>query len=406
MRKKTAPVSKTRPAERIARAGKILGGILMFAALCLSALAQSSLEKELRAANDEWVRYYQAKNWPEALRVLQVQLDLADRLGDREVRAGVLYNFACVRALAGQKTLAIAAVRDAVAAGYTKYESFAADPDFDSLRGDPEFRSILADLKEKYGPRPLEWDRAQSLPPFEAVYDFPQTPELSELRREFSIDDVVAGAADEYDRLRRLTQWVSTRWQHSPNQTASKADPLTILREAQKGGRFICRDYAIVLAGTASAYGMPARVLNLMPRDVETRSEAHSVAEVWLESLKKWVLADGQFGAIGELDGVPLNGVELQAAFAADKPVKCGGGTAACAQWKPFILRNAYFFKFGNDQRAFNRAMTKQLVLIPKGAAEPKKFAGGNEEVFAGAVYISNPDVFYAAPARAAAKKP
>jgi hypothetical protein len=218
------------------------------------------------------------------------------------------------------------------------------------------------------------------------------------MRNEFAMDQVVAGAKDDYEKLRRLTEWASTRWRHSSTQTASKTDPLTILREAKAGGRFICRDYAVVLAGAAKAYGMPARVLNLLPRDVETRSESHSVAEVWLESLQKWVLADGQYGAIGELDGVPLSGLELQAALAADKPVRCVSGAGVCAEWKPFILRNAFYFKIADDQRSYRRDFKRQLVLVPKGAAEPHKFAGGNEEVFKGAVYTSHPGTFYDPP--------
>ena len=371
---------------------------LMIVLCCLPAIAQTSLEDQLRASNEELSLAYSTKNWTEALRILQHMMELADRMGDQQIRAGVLYNKACVLSLAGQKAPAIAAVREAIAAGFTDYAKYESDADFDSLRGDPEFKSVLAGLKAKYGPHPLEWNRGQSPPPFPVTFDDPQAQEFLELRREFAIDDIVAGAKDDYDRLRRLTAWVSTRWQHSPNQMASKGDPVTILREAQKGGRFICRDYAIVLAGVANAFGMPARVLNLLPRDVETRSEAHSVAEVWLEQFHKWVLADGQYGAIGELDGVPLGGIELQAAFAADKPVRCAVGAAVCAEWKPFILRNAYYFKIGDDQRSFHRNIQKQLVLVPKGAPNPRKFAGGNEDVFVGAIYTSNPETFYAPP--------
>ncbi len=49
---------------------------------------------------------------------------------------------------------------------------------------------------------------------------------------------------------------------------------------------------------------------------------------------------------------------------------------------------------------AFNRAFQSQPVLLPKGAPAPRKFAGGNEEVFASAVYTSNPVSFYAAPGK------
>ncbi len=378
-------------------AGLALCGLLV-SMLCLPGSAQQSPEEELRGLNAAWAEAYGQKNWPEALRVVGRLIEFADRVGNRDIKGGALYNKACVLSLTGDKAASLRAIREAIAAGYTDAAQYSQDPDFESLRGEPEFRALLAELKEKFGPRPLDWDRNQSPPQFPIMYDDGRDPEFLEMKREFGIDAVVAGAKDDYDRLRRLTAWVSTRWHHSPNQTASKGDPLTILREARAGGRFICRDYAIVLAGVASAYGFSARVINLLPRDVETRSEAHSVAEVWLESLHKWVLADGQYGAIGELDGVPLSGLDLQAAFAADKPVRCAVGEAVCAEWKPFILRNAYYFKTGNDARAFKREFKSQLVLVPKGAPAPHKFAGGNEEVFAGAIYTSNPETFYAPP--------
>jgi len=375
--------------------------VLVLVLVCAPLLAQKpSVDDQWAALNEELKRFYGRKDWPGAMAVLGRMLKLADDTQNSEYRGGILYMKACVLALAGQKAEALAAIRQAVAAGFTEYSKFTSDSDFDSLRGDPGFKSLLAEIKAKYGPAPLVWDRTRPAPEFPVLYDDPKAPRLVEMRREFAIDAVVAGAKNDYEKLRLLTHWVSTRWEHSPNQMASKSDPLTILREAQKGGRFICREYAIVMAGVAAAYGMPARVVNLLPRDVETRSEAHSVAEVWLDDYRKWVLADGQYGAIGELDGIPLSGIEIQAAFAEDRPVVCSAGAEVLVDWKPFILRNAFFFKMGNDQRAFEHRTTAQLVLVPMGAPNPTKFAGGSEEIFAGAVYTSNPDTFYAPPRR------
>jgi len=374
---------------------------LIIALGCGPLLAQKpSLDDQLGALNEELRRVYDLKDWPGAMSVLDRMLKLTEGTGNREYRGGILYMKACVHALSGQKAQAMEAIRQAVAAGFTDYSKYRSDTDFDSLREDPAFKSMLAEIKAKYGPTPLVWDRAEPAPQFPVLYDDPKAPQLLEMRREFAIDSVVAGAKDDYERLRRLAHWVSTRWEHSPNQMASKSDPLTILREAQKGGRFICREYAIVMAGVATAYGMPSRVVNLLPREVETRSEAHSVAEVWLDEFSKWVLADGQYGAVGGLDGVPLSGIELQAALAADRPVVCSAGDAVFAEWKPFILRNAFFFKMGNDQRSFEHRTISRLVLVPKGAPKPTKFAGDSGEIFAGAVYTSNPDTFYAPPCR------
>jgi len=383
------------------RSRSVLFTVLVIVLVCAPLFAQKrSVDDQWAALNEELRQAYGQKDWPGAMSVLDRMLKLADDTKNQEYRGGILYMKACVHALSGQKAQALAAIRQAVAAGFTDYSKYSNDTDFDSLRQDPEFKSLLAEIKAKYGPVPLVWDRSQPAPPFPVLYDDPKTPQFLEMRRDFAIDAVVAGAKDDYERLRRLTHWVSTRWEHSPNQMASKSDPLTILREAQKGGRFICREYAIVMAGVAAAYGMPARVVNLMPREVETRSEAHSAAEVWLDEFGKWVLADGQYGAIGELDGVPLSGIEFQAALAADRTVVCSAGDGVYAEWKPFILRNAFFIKMGNDQRAFEHRTTAQLVLVPNGAPNPTKFAGGNEEIFAGAIYTSNPDSFYAPPRR------
>ena len=374
---------------------------LILALVCGSLLAQKpSVDDQWGALNNELRRVYDRKDWPGTMSVLDRMLKLAEGTGNREYRGGILYMKACVHALSGQKAQAMEAIRQAVAVGFTDYSKYRSDTDLDSLREDPAFKSMLAEIKAKDGPMPLVWDPAQPAPSFPVLYDDPKAPQFLEMRREFAIDAVVAGAKDDYERLRRLAHWVSSRWKHSPNQMASKSDPLTILREAQKGGRFICREYAIVMAGVAAAYGMPARVVNLMPREVETRSEAHSAAEVWLDEFGKWVLADGQYGAIGELDGVPLSGIEFQAALAADRTVVCSAGDGVYAEWKLFILRNAFFIKMGNDQRAFEHRTTAQLVLVPNGAPNPTKFAGGNEEIFAGAIYTSNPDSFYAPPRR------
>jgi hypothetical protein len=381
------------------RTNSIVLAVLILLFVCAPLFAQRpSVDDQWAALNEELNRTYSRKDWPGAMSVLDRMLKLADETENREARGGVFYMEACVHALAGQRAQALAAIRQAVAEGFTDCSRFSSDSDFDSLRMDPEFKSLLAELKTKYGPAPLVWDRTRPAPEFPVLYDDADIPRLIELRREFAIDSVLAGAKNDYERLRLLARWVSTRWEHSSDQMASKSDPLTILREAQKGGRFICREYAIVMAGVAAACGMPARVINLLPRDVETRSEAHSVAEVWLEEYHKWVLADGQYGAVGELDGIPLNGIELQAAFADDRPVVCSAGADVLVEWKPFILRNAFFFKMGNDQRAYEHRMTAQLVLVPKGAPNPTKFAGGNEGIFAGATYTSNPDSFYASP--------
>jgi hypothetical protein len=374
---------------------KTLAVLILISISTLSA-GQKLSEDEYRKFMADVARQYQEKNWPAALETLDRLLVLTE---SDERHAGVLYNKACILTLANKKADAIATIRAAIAAGRTDYQHYLEDTDFERLREDPEFKSIMANLKKRYGPRMLEWDRTGSMPDFQHRFSDPAMPELVQMRREFSLDEVVSGAKDNYERLCRLTEWTSKQWEHHNTKSASSYNPLTILREARAGGQFICLNYAIVLAATASAYGMPSRVLGLMPCDVEKNTNSHSVAEVWIEQFKKWVLADGQYGAIAELNGVPLNGVELQQALAEEQSVQCRVCISRCNGWKQFIASNMYYFKVSDDQRLWwTGGSSKQWVLVPKGAPYPRKLAGGHEGVFAHAIYISDPEVFYIAP--------
>jgi Transglutaminase-like superfamily len=382
-----------------------LATLTAFLLLATSALAQpqpaADRQAEFRSLSDRARQAYQKKDYQSALKAFE-QLAAAPELREnRDAQASLGYSKACMHALLGHKQRALELLRAAFASGYMEYASFARDADFDSLRKDTDFKALAVELRAQHGPTPLVFDSTETATEFPIGFDDPGLPEYARLRAEFKVDDAVAGARDDYDRLQRLTLWTSRQWQHDSTHMASKTDPLTILREASQGGRFICMNYAVVLAGAARAYGLTARQLALLPRDVETRSEAHSVVEVWLPQFKKWVLADAQYGIVPELDGKPLSALELQRALASDEErLVCRGAAQGCAAWQAFILRNSYFFKFDNQQRYYSRsdAAPAKLVLVPKGAPPPRKFAGGNEQVFANSTYTSNPAAFYAPP--------
>ncbi len=362
------------------------------------ALAQQP-SQELLKLNQEYSAKYQAGDYSEALVVLEKMLALPDLASIPDARGAVFYYRACLQALLGNKIEAIASIRVALAAGHTKYASYATEHDFDSLRSEAEFKTLLAEIRDKWGPKPLQWDSTGAKLNFPLKFDRLDSPDLAQLRKEFSIDSVVEGAKDDLDKLVRLTRWTSQQWEHDSSHMASKSDPLTILREAKAGGRFICQNYAVALAGVARVYGFHSRLLGLLPKDVETRSEAHSVVEVWLPEFEKWVIADAQYGIVPDVLGVPLNALELQKAIAEEAAIECRGNSVACSKWKAFILPNIFYLKIAEDQHRFGvKTGEKQLVLVPKGAAQPRKFAGGHEEVFAGSIYTSNPTSFYAPP--------
>jgi hypothetical protein len=200
------------------------------------------------------------------------------------------------------------------------------------------------------------------------------TAYLDEMREEFALDSVVARAADDYERVRAMSKWVRSRWEHNGSNEPQKRDPVSILHEAAAGKRFRCVEYAIVLAAALNAVDVPARVVSLKTADAETRKTGagHVVAEAWLDERGKWIMVDGQFDVIPVLDGVPLNAVELQKAIArGDRGLRVdsysGGNARRYFRWvEPYL----YYFGTSLDGRYGTRTAPDELVLLPIGAKE------------------------------------
>lgn len=250
-----------------------------------------------------------------------------------------------------------------------------------------------------------EWDLDEKIKPLKIIMDDPNDPNIVMLREKYNLEQVVHGAADDYERLRLLLAWVQKRWQHHGNNTPSQSDPLTILKEASEGKRFRCVEYAIVVAACARSLGMPSRRLALKRSDVETAKSGagHVVAEVWLKQFNKWVFVDGQWGAIAERDGVPLNAVEFQDAIARKTPglkirFASIGDQQSYIKW---IAPYLYYLDFNLDQRFFGKDYDKRrytpirgkIMLVPKGAKKPKVFQV--KTPIKNCTYISNPNAFY-----------
>ncbi|MHC4623730.1 MAG: transglutaminase-like domain-containing protein [Planctomycetota bacterium] len=251
----------------------------------------------------------------------------------------------------------------------------------------------------------LEWDFDEKIKPFKIIMDDPNEPNMIKLRKKYDLEGLVSKAKDDYEKLMLITAWVQKQWKHSGNNKPSRSDPLTILKEASEGKRFRCVEYAIVVAGCARSLGMPSRKLALKRADVETAKSGagHVVAEVWLEQFNKWVFVDGQYGAIAEKDGVPLNAVELQDAIAgevADLKIQLATKKDEI-EYLAWVARYLYYFDFNLDQRFYKGETEKErisgsrgkIMLVPRGAAKPKVFQ--RRFPIRGCTYISNPECFY-----------
>jgi len=144
---------------------------------------------------------------------------------------------------------------------------------------------------------------------YEFTYMAPH-PRLERLRKQYRLDEVVAPGKTELEKLSLLRDWVHSQWlgwQSDKYPYCPPWDPLEIL-EVTKGswGYGMCTHYGATFAGCAAALGFVSRSIIV---------DHHCLAEVWSDELQKWILEDAgpsrEFDATYELDGVPLNALEL-----------------------------------------------------------------------------------------------
>ena len=176
---------------------------------------------------------------------------------------------------------------------------------------------------------------AQSLAPFKrAEFDQPELvyssypfaymglhPHQERLRKQYRLDEVIAAGKTELEQLALLRDWVHSQWlgwQSDKYPHCPSWNSLEVL-DTTKGdwGFGMCTHYGAVFAGCASSLGWVARSIVV---------DHHCLAEVWCEELQKWILEDAgpsrEFDATYEIDGVPLNALELHEAAADERREK------------------------------------------------------------------------------------
>lgn len=226
--------------------------------------------------------------------------------------------------------------------------------------------------------RRLEFTNEKVKPPVAFVRSMPGDAYLTRLRTAYALDKVVAGEKSDYGKVRAVSRWVRSRWEHNGSNEPRKPDPISILQEAAEGKRFRCVEYSVVLSAALNSLGIPARVLGLKTEDAETRESGagHVVTEAYLADVKKWLMVDGQWDVIPTLKGKPLHAVELQRALSRqDKGLSVDSLSGAQAE-KYFAWVAPYLFYFDTklDSRFEGASPSQSLMLVPVGAKEPTVF--------------------------------
>ncbi len=126
-----------------------------------------------------------------------------------------------------------------------------------------------------------------------------------------------------------LLGWVTDRWRHSGDSHDTSDDANVVLDRVEQGERFACVEYTVVLTQALNVVQIPARPISLFRLGYHAGLDTgHVVTEAWIDDLGKWLVLDGQNGAVWrDADGVPLSVLELQQAYLiGDQPEFSGRG--------------------------------------------------------------------------------
>jgi hypothetical protein len=231
---------------------------------------------------------------------------------------------------------------------------------------------------------------------------------LRELRQVYKLDSLTEKKVTEFEKIKAILDWTNKQWTHNGNNTPSKSDPLTILKEAKNGNNFRCVEYGIVSAAALNSINIPSRLLALKTADVEKvkYGAGHVAAETYSKEFKKWIFIDGQFNAIPVLNNIPLNAVEFQKAIkeSIDNLIIVNKSGEFSKEEKDkyinWISKYLFYYDISFDNRYIEDKVKinekYKLMLVPFNAENPSVFQRKNKIDYC--LYTNNINDFYQKP--------
>lgn len=215
-------------------------------------------------------------------------------------------------------------LQECVSGGFYQVEIF--DGAFDTSFGtEPDWPDVLERIRANFPAPPVElvrWPCAQPAFPL-SLFRLDRDGEARLAARLPEADSSAWATAQQ------LLGWVTSRWRHTSANHANSDDANAVLDRVERGERFACKEFTIVLTQALNAVAIPARRVSLYrPGYYAGIGGGHAVSEAWVDDLGRWVLLDGQNGATWrDPDGTPLGVLELQRRLrAGDRPEFSGTG--------------------------------------------------------------------------------
>lgn len=144
-------------------------------------------------------------------------------------------------------------------------------------------------------------------PAFPFTYQDMTDLRVRKLADRAGLDDMIRESKSELELVRRISDWANTRFGHMIPLPYSTWDANEILDRVERGDTFFCTFKAVLFVQLCNAAGLTACVLGINRKD----ADAHTVAEVYVNELRKWVLVDPWLNCWYERDGIPLSPLEM-----------------------------------------------------------------------------------------------
>src|SRR6266851_5594410 len=178
--------------------------------------------------------------------------------------------------------------------------------------------------------------RAPEPPGF--VRQTPEAPALIAFRRH--LGDLIQPTTSSLETARALRTWSYRQQPHTWDMLnggdgEDSVDPELLLAQQQRGVPGACRRFAYVYLGALLSAGLNARVVNWDSSFYDRDPRAHSLVEVRIEELHRWVMMDAMSDQESLVDGRPASLIEPRALM--DACASPSRGAARRRQWGAFV---------------------------------------------------------------------
>ena len=148
-------------------------------------------------------------------------------------------------------------------------------------------------------------------------------PRLHELRAKYGLEDVVAGASDEFEAQVLLRSWARSQFRRKDYQPmTANFDALAILdrdlrndaNEPYQPRKHYdpCHSFPLLYSQVLLSMGHQARMMSI----------GHGMVEIWSNQHGKWIAMDAELDLHYEKNGVPLSMLEIHNENFVEKPSK------------------------------------------------------------------------------------